>query len=334
LIVTLPGRVFLRTRPVWFLQPAALLSARLPKVGQHTSRVRSCVIFNPVARGEKAGRFRRYLEVMAASCALKNTAAPDDARRLATEAVREGFELVIAAGGDGTLNEVLNGISDAPEGFDRVCLGFVPLGTVNVFARELGIPLSIEKAWSNLSRGREQRIDLPFAEFLINGTKQRRYFAQLGGAGLDARAIELVSWSLKKKIGPLAYVLAGLKALKERHPLIKAAAHTQQAPGELVLIGNGQLYGGDYRLLPNADLRDGLLDVCVFPRVGWLTLARCSLPLLVRGKVPDGVVRRFQAKSFTLTSESAVPFELDGEPVGHLPANFSVERERLRVIAP
>ena len=88
-------------------------------------------------------------------CAFKATAAPGDARRLAAEAVRDGFESIVAAGGDGTVNEVLNGIGDAPDGFARARLGVLPLGTVNVFARELKIPLRLERAWEVLQRGRE-----------------------------------------------------------------------------------------------------------------------------------------------------------------------------------
>jgi len=296
--------------------------------------VRTCVIFNPAAKGEKARRFRKQLDTIGTTCALKKTTAPDDARRLAAEAVREGHELVIAAGGDGTLNEVLNGIGDVPNGFAHTALAVLPLGTVNVFARELAIPLSVEKAWDVVQAGHETRIDLPSVEFQADGVKKQRYFAQLAGAGLDARAIELVSWSLKKKVGPLAYVLAGLNALTERLPRINISNGRNQTVGELILIGNGRLYGGNYRLLPQADLRDGLLDVCIFPRAGWMTLARCGLPLLARGKVPDGVVQRFQAGSFTLASNSPVPFELDGELVGHLPATFSIERDRLRVVVP
>jgi YegS/Rv2252/BmrU family lipid kinase len=299
-----------------------------------TWAVRACVIFNPVARGEKARRFRRQLDAIGATCALKKTTALGDAQRLAAEAVREGHDLIIAAGGDGTVNEVLNGIGDAPDGFAHACLGVLPLGTANVFARELGLPLNVEKAWAIIRNGSETRIDLPCVEFLANGVQQQRYFAQLAGAGLDARAIELVSWPLKKKIGPLAYVFAGLRALTEALPQIRAANGTCNATGELILIGNGRLYGGNYRLLPQADLRDGLLDVCVFPRAGWLTLARCGLPLLACGKIPDGVAHRFQAETFTLTSESPVPFELDGELIGHLPATFSVARGRLRVRVP
>ena len=313
----------------------SILSPRRTRPAQaKTWAVRTCVIFNPAAKGQKAERFRRQLDQIGTTCTLKKTTAPGDARRLAAEAVREGFETVIAAGGDGTLNEALNGIGDAPDGFGRACLGLLPLGTVNVVARELGIPLDVEKAWAVICNGRETSIDLPGVEFMVNGARQRRYFAQLGGAGLDARAIELVSWPLKKKIGPLAYVYAGLKALTEKLPQIIASNGVNRAAGELVLIGNGRLYGGNYRLLPQADLRDGLLDVCVFPRAGWLTLARCGLPLLARGRIPDGVVRRFQAETFTLESDSPAPFELDGELIGHLPAHFSIARKQLRVLVP
>lgn len=297
-------------------------------------RVRACVIFNPVAKGDKARQFRATLDQIAPECALKKTAVAGDGRRLAAAAVQEGFELVIAAGGDGTLNEVLNGIGDVPDGFHRACLGVLPLGTVNVFARELKIPLQLEAAWEVLRRRRETRVDLPWAEFRLNGKPERRYFAQLAGAGLDARAIELVSWPLKKRIGPLAYIVAGLKALTERHAVITASLGDQQPAGELILIGNGRRYGGDYEVLADADLRDGLLDLCVFPRVGWWRLARCALPLLVRGRLPESMVRRFQAASFSLTAAKPVAFELEGDLVGHLPVTFSVQRHGLRVLAP
>lgn len=89
--------------------------------------MRICVIFNPVARGEKARRFRRHLDEIGSQSSLKLTTGPGDARRLAAEAVGEGFEIVAAAGGDGTVNEVLNGIGDVPGGFERSRLGVLPL---------------------------------------------------------------------------------------------------------------------------------------------------------------------------------------------------------------
>src|ERR1051325_6225374 len=121
--------------------------------------VRACIIFNPTAKGDKARHFFRRLDDIGAECALKKTSAPGHARRLAAEAVREGFETIVAAGGDGTVNEVLNGIGDVPDGFENVRLGLLPLGTVNVFARELKISAKLETALRILRTGRETKID-------------------------------------------------------------------------------------------------------------------------------------------------------------------------------
>lgn len=292
------------------------------------------MIFNPAARGEKARRFRRQLDAIGALCAFKATTAPGIARRLAAEAVRDGFDLIAAAGGDGTVNEVLNGIGDAPDGFARARLGVLPLGTVNVFARELKIPLRVERAWEVLQRGRELKIDLPRVEFSVNGVLKKRYFCQLAGAGLDARAIELVDWQHKKQVGKLAYVIAGLKALCEKKPQITVRANGQNATGELVLVGNGRFYGGSFAILPLADLRDGRLDICVLPRVNWTALLRSAPGLLLRGKLPASVAQHLSAETFELTSETAAAFELDGEWVEKLPVTFAIEREKLRVVVP
>jgi diacylglycerol kinase (ATP) len=296
--------------------------------------VRACFIFNPAAKGEKAGRFRRHLDEIGSRFSLKKTAAADDARRLAAEAVREGFDVIVAAGGDGTLNEVVNGIADEPDGFQRARLGVLPLGTVNVFARELGIPIRFEAALQTILRGRETTIDLPTVEYQHLGSTRRRHFAQLAGAGLDARAIELVNWPLKKVIGPLAYVAAGVNAILRSQSQIHVTDGQRELTGELVLIGNGRLYGGGFELFPGADLRDGLLDVCVFPRVNSFILARCGPVLVLRGKLPAGVATQLRAASFTLSASAPVPFEADGELVGRLPAVFSVQRNGLRVIVP
>ncbi len=298
--------------------------------------MRACVIFNPTARGEKAKRFRHHLDKISSQCTLKLTAAAGDARRLAAEAVAEGFDVVVAAGGDGTLNEVLNGIGDAPNGFERARLGVLPLGTVNVFARELAIPSQLDLAWQVILRGKETRIDLPSVQFrnAAGDQQQRLYFAQLAGAGLDARAIELVKWQVKKLIGPLAYVIAGLHAVLGKPSTITAASDPHSMAGELVLIGNGRLYGGQFRLFPKADLRDGLLEVCVFPRANWLTLIRCAPGLLLNGDLPSSAAKVFRASSFTLTSPAPTPLQIDGELIGQLPASFSVQPSALRVIAP
>lgn len=295
--------------------------------------MRTCVIFNPAAKGQKAERLRARLDVIIKHAVLKKTAAPLDARRLAAEAIAEGCDTLIAAGGDGTINEVLNGIGDA-NAFDRVRLGVLPLGTVNVFAKELCIPIHPGEAWNLILRGRYTRIDIGFADFSDGGRAQRRYFMQLGGAGLDARAIELVDWQQKKKVGPLAYVVAGLKALHEPQPKITVTADGKSLTGELALVGNGGLYGGRFDFFPGSNLRDGRLDVAVFPRVSWWRLLRCAASVLALGRLPEGAVERLRAAAFTVAAEPGAAFELDGEWAGPLPATFGVECEKLRVIVP
>lgn len=296
--------------------------------------MRICVIFNPAARGEKARRFRRHLDEIGARCTLKMTTAAGDARRLAAEAVREGFDIVTAAGGDGTINEVLNGVGDVPAGFERCRIAVLPLGTVNVFARELRIPKRLEDAWNCVLAGQEARIDLPLAEFAGTHGTERRWFAQLAGAGLDARAVELVSWPLKKKIGLFAYIWAGLQAIAAQRPTLRVSAGATTLEGQLVVIGNGTLYGGDYRIFEQADLRDGLLDAVVFPTVNWFTLARCGPQMLVRGNLPGSHIRTVQAPQLRLTSDTRVPFQIDGELAGALPATLTIQKQALRVIVP
>ena len=301
---------------------------------QNHLRVRICVIFNPAARGNKARRFRHFLNELSQQCSLKATTGPGDARRFAHAAASIGYDIIAAAGGDGTVNEVLNGIGDEPDGFAKTRLGVLPLGTVNVFARELKIPLRLERAWKVLKRARETKIDLARADFVDEGQPATRHFMQLGGAGLDARAIELVSWKLKKNAGPLAYVVAGLQALAEKQPRITVSADGKMLDGELALLGNGKFYGGPYEIFPGADLDDGLLDACVFPRVNFLSLLRLAPGFVLRRKLSEKLVGRVRAEKFELACETPAAFELDGEWVGNLPATFSVGQKKLRVIVP
>lgn len=294
----------------------------------------ACVIFNPAARGEKARKLAGLLQTFGRDCLCKPTAASGDARLLAAKAVREGFDTVVAAGGDGTLNEVLNGIGDVPDGFAKARLGVLPLGTINVFARELRIPLEPTSAWKNILHGNEISIDLPRAEFQLEGKTVSRYFAQLAGAGLDSKAVALVNWELKKKIGPLAYVAAGLTALQSTQSKITVSSATGSAAGELALIGNGQLYGGNFKLFSRADLRDGLLDACVFPKVNWQTIIRASFGLLTKNMHRVCDAKELQANEVTLTADQPTFLQLDGENVGQLPAKFTLQPKILRVIVP
>ena len=250
--------------------------------------------------------------------------------------MREGFDTIVAAGGDGTLNEVLNGLAHEPDGCARARLAVLPLGTVNVFAREAAIPLRLGPAWELIRRGHETRIDLARVEFARDGGSGReiRYFCQMAGAGLDARAIELVDWSTKKKVGPIAYLLAGLRALRQKPAQITVRTAHEATTGELVLLGNGRLYGGNFRIFPEANPGDGFLEICVFPRARWSTLFWCAPRLLTSLTLPPNQVRRLRSSAFTLSSTATAPFEVDGELAGHLPATFALERQKLRVVVP
>jgi YegS/Rv2252/BmrU family lipid kinase len=296
--------------------------------------MRICVIFNPAAKGERARHFRRHLDRIGADCVLKPTGGPGGGRVLAREAVGEGYDTVVAAGGDGTLNEVLNGIGDAPEGFARARLAVLPLGTINVFARELGVRVHLRSAWETIKRGRELAIDLPLVEYSASGGTRRRYFAQLAGAGLDARAVELVDWQMKRRVGFVSYLLAAVKALLEKQSLIAMTGNGFSAAGEQVLIGNGRFYGGPLVVFPKANLRDGLLDVCLYPRLTWWTPLACLCGLATGRLARTGGARHFQTESLTLNSPTRTALQLDGERVGELPARFSVQRQGLRVIVP
>jgi YegS/Rv2252/BmrU family lipid kinase len=296
--------------------------------------MKTCVIFNPAARGEKAAKFRDHLSALSAECTLKPTLSAGGGRALAAEAVREGFEVVVAAGGDGTVNEVLNGIGDVPDGFARTRFAVLPLGTINVFARELRMPSDFTRAWAVIKQARETIIDLPQVEFTANEKTERRFFAQIAGAGWDSRAIELVNWEYKKKIGGLAYVWSGLQALARPLPQISVNDGTRTLTGELVIIGNGQFYGGNWRLFPLADLRDGILEISIFPKLDFERILRGTWGLFTNRLYETGAVQHLKAEKFTLSSSAQVPFHVEGENIGHLPATFSVQREALKVIIP
>lgn len=292
-----------------------------------------CVIFNPVAKGNKARRFRQTLDELERDCTLKPTLTAGDARRLAKEAVQEGYDTIVAAGGDGTVNEVINGMADAPQGLERARFGVLPLGTVNVFARELKLPLNITAAWDCLRSGKEIQIDLPKVEYGEGSARAQRYFVQMAGAGFDARTEELMEWQMKKRVGVMAYVMAALKAMRERRVEVVVDNGKEQLPGELVLIGNGRYYAGSFLVFPQADARDGFLEVTVVPKVNVVAALRSAWGLLSGRLYTWGGARRLQGQAVSVSSKERALFQVEGEIAGTLPAKFSVGGEKIRVLA-
>jgi diacylglycerol kinase (ATP) len=296
--------------------------------------VRTCVIFNPAARGEKARKFRKALDEIGAQAELKATTCAGAARALAREALESGFKTVVAAGGDGTLNEVLNGIGEAENGFSKIRLAVLPLGTINVFAREVQIPTDITAAWEVIQRGKDTLIDVGLADYRNNGSPQQRYFLQLAGAGWDARAVELTNWEIKKKIGPGAYVLAGLQALSSAQPKVTVSNNKESLTGDVVIIGNGRLYGGTFPIFHQADYRDGVLDAVVFHDVNWQSLPKYAWQFVWGKMFKPGCTSYLQGSTLTLSSTERAALQLEGELVGELPATVSVLPKRLRIIVP
>jgi YegS/Rv2252/BmrU family lipid kinase len=287
------------------------------------------VIFNPAARGEKSRRLWRFLESQTAAnsaLTLAATTNPNHAQDLAAQAVAAGFRTVIAAGGDGTINEVVNGF-----GASGATLGILPLGTANVFARELRIPQNIRAAWATIEAGHTRAVDLGCAQ----ATGQRRHFVQLAGVGFDAAAVRAADWKLKKRIGPLSYVWAGFKALREsRAPVEVLVDGAVRARGFAVLVGNGRLYGGWFRVFPEARPDDGRLDICVFENSRYLDLCRYTQAVIRGAHTGLRDVHYFQAERFECRAATPAPFELDGELAGDGPVQFSVKPRALCVLAP
>lgn len=296
--------------------------------------MKTCIIFNPAARGDKARRFQKNLDALAASAALKPSLTPGHSRALAAEAVRENFDLIVAAGGDGTVNEVLNGIGDVPDSFSHVRLGVLPVGTINVLAREFRIPLTLAGAWNVLQAGHERAVDLPQIDFLSPGKTVTRLFTQMAGFGWDARAVELVQWELKKKIGHLAYFASGLRALREPLPEVTVSDGTRTLRGQLIIVGNGRFYGGNWALCPEADWQDGLLEVTVFPRINSRSALRAACALMFNRLYALGGVQYLRAPALEFTSPSHTPVQVDGEYAGTLPARCSLRPRTLRLIVP
>lgn len=278
------------------------------------------IILNPAARGEKAKALHRKIAQLSKHAVIRVTTAPGEARELAEEAVREGHLRIVAAGGDGTINEVVNGIAGS-----EAALGLLPIGTMNVFAAELGLPVSnLRKCWEIIERGQTRLLDLPRAN------EQR--FVQLAGIGFDAQIVAATSFDFKKTFGPFSYVISAVQIAARKPPrlFIKSAAHSCE--GSFVLIGNGRYYGGPFTIFKEAKLDDGLLDVLIFKNLGYLDIVR-YLQAIIFGKHTElADVEYFQTKKVSVRSEEEVPLEVDGEVIANLPVTFRITPRGLKVL--
>ena len=284
---------------------------------------KTLVIFNPTARSERAGKLRCKIEALPSNPIVRLTTSCGDARRLAAEAAAEGFDTIVAAGGDGTVNEVANGIAES-----RATLGILPVGTMNVFASEIGIPQgNLERAWDVIQQGHTRPLDLPEA----NG----HYFIQLAGVGLDAAVVQQTTTESKKALGPLSYLLTLAQVAAVKPPsLVIEGDGIPRREGRFVLIGNGRLYGGPFPLFKKANLNDGLLDIVVFKNQSHWDVVRYFQAIAFGTHLTLHDVEYFQASSVQVRSTDEVPIELDGEVCGVLPCEFRISPNKLSVLTP
>lgn len=293
------------------------------------------IILNPAARSGRAGNFVEVLQELPGNPVVKLTRHAREAESLAREAIFQGYQKIVAAGGDGLINEVVNGIASVTATDDRVKLGVLPLGTMNVFASELQLPLdSLNAAWEVILENRLHHIDLACATHL--GTQQHRFFVQLAGIGIDAEVLEETSSESKMAFGPVSYLFSFLKVLfKKQHSLLLHCSEGIERKGSSLLLGNGKFYGGSFPFFPEAALDDGQLHVLLLKHHHFWELLG-NLPSLLLGK-PQSLrtVQYFKTQELFITPEDPrfnIPFELDGEMVSHLPIKISIQRKRLPVL--
>ena len=253
------------------------------------------------------------------------TDGPGDAQKLARRAVEQRISVVIAAGGDGTINEVIQGLAGS-----ETALGVLPTGTVNVWAREMGIPLDSAKAREILVHGQTRRIDL--------GLVNERYFLLMVGIGFDGEVAQAVERKPLKRLGVLGYVLAALwfGPGYAGFPLTLRVddADPVRTRALQIVIGNTQLYGGAFKFTWLARCDDGLLDLCVVHKRGmlgrWVVVRDFALNLERRRLW----VRYNTFKKVTIETKDPVAIQVDGDPAGHTPATFEVVPGALKVIVP
>ena len=283
------------------------------------------VILNPAARSARARKHLDQVRALATGARIAETQAAGDARRLARTLAEEGWSTVVAAGGDGTVNEVVDGLLEADVA-PRPSLGLLPMGTMNVFALELGLPvLSLEGCWERVRAGRTREIDVWRA-----GDHR---FIQMAGVGVDAQVIRHTTWESKKQWGPLSY-LGTLTRVLERPPA-EVRVRVDDGPwltGSNVLLGNGRFYGGPFAVFPDAVNDDGLIDVALVHGHGPATFSNLVADVLLREHDENHErLTRLRGRRVLIEAPHAVPFEVDGELGGETPLCVSRHESRLRV---
>ncbi|MGE5516468.1 MAG: diacylglycerol/lipid kinase family protein [Bacteroidota bacterium] len=289
---------------------------------------RVLIITNPAAgrsRGKKLAEIVGLLRARGCVVSERLTTRRGDAEQFAREASADDVDVVVAAGGDGTINEVVNGMVDR---VDRPRLAVIPLGTANVLALEIGLnPKDPEQIADTIARGPSCTVHLGLA----NG----RHFVLMAGAGLDAHVVEGVNVALKRHTGKLAYVVESVRqAFGYDFPALQIRANGEIYEGRMAVACRGRYYGGPFVAAPDARLDRPKLEVCILPKAGVGGMVRygLALPMNKLAELPEVTV--VSADSITILGPRGAPLQGDGDIVARLPAEISIAAQTVELVVP
>jgi YegS/Rv2252/BmrU family lipid kinase len=305
------------------------------------------VVLNPYAGRGAAGRARPQLEAALRQAGVRfelvETRAAGEAMALAAAAHMDGYEVVAAAGGDGTVNEVLNGLAEATATDQPIAkLALLPVGTGNDLATMLGLPGELSAAAAVIAAGRTRRIDVGCATLVSPAGTVVRYFDNNMGLGFEAQ-VTLESYGIHRLAGTLRYVVAALRALRS-FPIHSVKVSWERPDGVweersqptlLISVGNSARTGGVFYMTPDAQLDDGLLDVGVVKEIArWRILA--LMPKVLRGAHRnEPAIELSRCRQLRMHCVQGLPVHLDGEVVLRdvQQAEVVVQPGRLEVVA-
>jgi diacylglycerol kinase (ATP) len=307
-----------------------------------TGTLRNALLIHNPNAGNGGGRRRRSLDEArrifssaGIEAELAETTAPGHAIEIAHRAGAEGRQLVIACGGDGTLNEVVNGLAGQQNGH-RVPLALLPAGTANILAKELGLPWDIPRAARKLVEGEVKDIALGLATPLARPEK-KRYFLSVAGAGPDGMIVYSIDLGLKSRVGILAYWWAGAREVfRYKYPHFRVVTGKETLDASLVVVGRTKHYGGPFRITTEADLYANEFEMMALTtRSGLRYLS--YLPPLWLGKLRGSAgVHYWKASSLVCEplDENPVYAQVDGEPLARLPVEFKIVPRALKLLVP
>ena len=264
---------------------------------------------------------------------VRYTSSPGDGKQLAAEAVKDGSDLVIVCGGDGTINEVANGMATGP-----VPLAVLPGGTANIVAKELGLPGRIVKAARQLHSWRPCRIPLGRATWEESGSHRQRYFLAVAGIGFDARIISQLDVSMKLRMGVAAYCWEAVQQVfKYNFPQFQCTVSDFTASPTFAVVQRSSRYAGWLKLARPHSIREPGFSCCLFEGSTPQRYLQYALGVLSRTHHRMGDVHFLSGSSVRCMSEileGPIYFEVDGELAGKIPVTFDVVPDALTLLAP